>query len=184
MGCPKSFEQHLSDVIEAFGTGKAGGGCEDTYKAVVELAEGLRVYHAYPKHEPGRYAEGIAAKMGQWRAAQHKAAEKPPAYTAHIAPEADENSVSPEEVMQFQRDEIARQLEEISPGQGAFVREALSSAAHMTTVLTLAEMACASVGEAGVEHMTLCIRRSMPAMCKAVQEFKRFKNGPTNGLPS
>ena len=183
MGCTKSFEQHLLDVVRAFGAGNAGGGCEDTYKAMVELAESLRLHHAYSKHEPGQYAEDIAAEMGR-RVAQLAADEKSPAYDTHLALGAEENAFSPEDVMQFRREEIARQLEMIAPGQGAFVRQALSSAQNMTTVLTLAELTCASVGEEGVEHMTRCIRRSMPVMRQAVQEFRKFKGEPANGLPS
>ena len=54
--CELSVEEHIQCVVVAVAAIGIGGGCEGTYKALLEVAEGLKQYFHYPEYKPtGEY---------------------------------------------------------------------------------------------------------------------------------
>lgn len=50
--CGVTLDEHIDSLTAAMAVFHLGGGCEDTYRSLLEVAEGLRQYFKYSEYVP------------------------------------------------------------------------------------------------------------------------------------
>lgn len=61
--CQDTIEEHMAAIGMAFAECGIGGACRETYQAMIEIAEALRIVHGYAEHKPTHLSVDMAMRI-------------------------------------------------------------------------------------------------------------------------